>query len=127
MKLDQRSEVVRHRDINSPWGKSWIVDQGSDFSIRRISINPALTLSLQYHGWQPEYWVIMSGDTTVTTDGSETNLGAGDRLAVIPDILYKLTNDSHRNNLEVVEIRVDKYMDENQFVILDNESEINEQ
>ena len=53
-----------------PWGRWEVLDTGEGFAVKRITVKPGATLSLQLHHHREEHWVIVRGRARVTR-GSE--------------------------------------------------------
>ena len=68
-----RSEPALHREVFRPWGSYDSVDGGTRFQVKRLTVKPGGTLSLQMHHHRAEHWIVVSGTAKVTRD-EETKL-----------------------------------------------------
>ncbi len=66
-----------------PWGWYLTLDQGSDYKVKKIHINPNHQFSLQYHEHREEHWIILNGIGHITQDDKETSIQSGE-YAYIP-------------------------------------------
>lgn len=48
-----------------PWGSYQVLDQGVGYQVKRIVVNSDAQLSLQYHKYRSETWVVVSGKASV--------------------------------------------------------------
>lgn len=66
IKRDGRSEAAAHRKVYRPWGAYDSIDNGARFQVKRITVKPGATLSLQMHHHRAEHWIVVSGTAEVT-------------------------------------------------------------
>ena len=57
----EREERVLHRKVYRPWGWYDTIDEGENFKVKRIQVNPGASLSLQKHTKRAEHWVVVKG------------------------------------------------------------------
>ena len=56
---------------NRPWGWFLTLDEGKDYKVKKIFVNPKSRFSLQYHKHRTEDWVVVQGVGLLTQDDSE--------------------------------------------------------
>ena len=61
-----RPETQNHRQVYRPWGCYDSIDADEGFQVKRITVNPGATLSLQKHHHRAEHWIVVSGTAEVT-------------------------------------------------------------
>jgi mannose-1-phosphate guanylyltransferase/mannose-6-phosphate isomerase len=66
LKLRGRTEATTHRKVYRPWGAYEGVDLSGRFQVKRITVKPGGTLSLQMHHHRAEHWVVVTGTARVT-------------------------------------------------------------
>ena len=44
--------------VNKPWGSFEILDNGKNYLVKKISVNPGGILSLQRHKYRSEHWIV---------------------------------------------------------------------
>ncbi len=49
-----------------PWGEFTALDEGAGWYLKTIRILPGKRLSLQYHHFRSEFWMLLEGDATAT-------------------------------------------------------------
>ncbi len=115
LKGDQRSEYLTHRCVYRPWGHYEGVDEGGRFQVKRITVNPGATLSLQMHHHRAEHWVVVSGTARVTR-GKETFILSENESTFIPvGETHRLENPG-KLPLEIIEVQSGAYLGEDDIV-----------
>jgi mannose-1-phosphate guanylyltransferase/mannose-6-phosphate isomerase len=115
LKAEGRSEHQLHRCVHRPWGTYEGVDQGSRFQVKRITVKPGASLSLQMHHHRAEHWVVVSGAAEVTR-GDETFLLRENESTYIPaGVRHRLVNPG-TIPLEIIEIQSGSYLGEDDIV-----------
>jgi mannose-1-phosphate guanylyltransferase/mannose-6-phosphate isomerase len=111
----KREERVLHRKVSRPWGWYDSIDEGDNFKVKRIQVNPGASLSLQRHSKRAEHWVVVKGSAEVT---------CGDKVSVIYEnqSTFIPLGETHRLSnptdipLEIIEVQTGVYLDEDDIV-----------
>ncbi|SEL76561.1 mannose-1-phosphate guanylyltransferase / mannose-6-phosphate isomerase [Pseudoxanthomonas sp. GM95] len=115
LKHDERSQAVLHRKVYRPWGAYDSIDMGARFQVKRITVNPGATLSLQMHHHRAEHWIVVSGTAEVTR-GDEVILLTENQSTYIPlGVTHRLKNPG-RLPLELIEVQSGSYLGEDDIV-----------
>lgn len=115
LKAEGRSEHRLHRCVHRPWGTYEGVDQGPRFQVKRITVKPGASLSLQMHHHRAEHWVVVSGAAEVVR-GDETFLLHENESTYIPaGVRHRLVNPG-TIPLEIIEIQSGSYLGEDDIV-----------
>ena len=56
-----------HRE-ERPWGWFETIDEGDDYKVKKLFVNPKSRFSLQYHNHREEHWTIVEGSGIITLD-----------------------------------------------------------
>jgi len=59
LKAQGRGEALLHRRVNRPWGSYESIDHSERFQVKRITVNPGASLSLQMHHHRAEHWILV--------------------------------------------------------------------
>jgi mannose-1-phosphate guanylyltransferase/mannose-6-phosphate isomerase len=111
--------AVEHRRIYRPWGHYQDVDNAARYRVKRIVVKPGSRLSLQKHFHRSEHWVVVSGTAEVTV-GEEVRLVHENESIYIPiGGIHRLANPG-KIPLELVEVQVGSYLEEDDIVRLDD-------
>ena len=103
-----------------PWGRWEVLDTGPGFAVKRITVKPGATLSLQVHHYRSEHWIIVKGTALVTLGKDTFDLGANQSAFIPVETQHRIENPGG-DNLEFIEIQYGECLDENDIVrIKDN-------
>lgn len=115
LKAEKRSEAAWHRKVYRPWGAYDSIDHGERFQVKRITVKPGGTLSLQMHHHRAEHWIVVSGTAEVTR-GDEVILLAENQSTYIPlGVTHRLRNPG-KFPLELIEVQSGSYLGEDDIV-----------
>ncbi|WP_242875070.1 mannose-1-phosphate guanylyltransferase/mannose-6-phosphate isomerase [Stenotrophomonas maltophilia] len=115
IKHDGRSEAAAHRKVYRPWGAYDSIDNGARFQVKRITVKPGATLSLQMHHHRAEHWIVVSGTAEVTR-GDEVILLSENQSTYIPlGVTHRLKNPG-KLPLELIEVQSGSYLGEDDIV-----------
>ncbi|MBN2770060.1 MAG: mannose-1-phosphate guanylyltransferase/mannose-6-phosphate isomerase [Spirochaetes bacterium] len=109
-----------HRTAHRPWGTYTVLEESSNFKIKRIMVKPGRRLSLQKHMHRSEHWVVVTGTATVEIEGNE-------QIVRPNESVYIKIGDSHRltNNgmvpLNIIETQVGQYVGEDDIIRVDDD------
>jgi mannose-1-phosphate guanylyltransferase/mannose-6-phosphate isomerase len=115
LKRDGRGEAVLHRKVYRPWGAYDSIDTGERFQVKRITVKPGASLSLQMHHHRAEHWVVVRGTARVTR-GDEVLLLTENQSTYIPlGVKHRLENPG-KVPLELIEVQSGSYLGEDDIV-----------
>lgn len=115
LRAEGRDEYRLHRKVHRPWGSYEGIARSDRFQVKRITVNPGATLSLQKHHHRSEHWVVVKGSAVVTRSGEETLL-TEDQSTYIPlGVVHRLSNPGVIP-LEVIEVQTGSYLGEDDIV-----------
>jgi mannose-1-phosphate guanylyltransferase/mannose-6-phosphate isomerase len=110
-----RSEHVFHSKVHRPWGFFESIDNGDRYQVKRLTVKPGASLSLQMHHHRAEHWVVVSGTAKVTR-GEETFILSENESTYIPvGVKHRLENPG-KLILEIIEVQSGSYLDEDDIV-----------
>ena len=115
LNASQRPEGRVHRKVYRPWGYYDAIDMEARFQVKRITIRPGASISLQMHHHRTEHWVVVSGTARVHR-GDEVFLLTENQSAYIPvGVRHRLTNPG-KIPLEIIEVQSGSYLGEDDIV-----------
>ena len=115
LKAGNRSEAVWHRKVYRPWGAYDSIDHGARFQVKRITVKPGGTLSLQMHHHRAEHWVVVSGTAEVTRGDEVLLLGENQSTYIPLGVTHRLRNPG-KLPLELIEVQSGSYLGEDDIV-----------
>ncbi|MBS3905125.1 MAG: mannose-1-phosphate guanylyltransferase/mannose-6-phosphate isomerase [Simkania sp.] len=114
-------QVVEHAEVHRPWGKYTILEKGAQYKIKRISIAPQATVSLQFHQHRSEHWVVVEGTAKVTIGEKEMLVFESESIYVPKGAIHCLHNPGS-SFLEIIEVQVGAYLEEDDIVRVETKS-----
>lgn len=115
LKAQKRQEALSHRKVARPWGAYQSVDNAERFQVKRITVNPGASLSLQMHHHRAEHWIVVKGTARVVK-GDETILLSENQSTYIPlGLTHRLENPGVIP-LELIEVQSGSYLGEDDIV-----------
>lgn len=115
LKASKRSEYLSHREVHRPWGSYDLVDVGLRFQVKRITVKPGASLSLQMHHHRAEHWVVVAG-TALIQRGEDKHILSENQSAYIPlGEKHRLTNPG-KVPLHLIEVASGTYLAEDDVV-----------
>lgn len=115
LKKQQREECNSHKKVLRPWGSFETVDFSDRFKVKRITVNPKASLSLQMHNHRAEHWVVVKGQAHVTCGSKEFVLNEDESTYISMKQKHRLENKTN-SPLEIIEIQTGKYLGEDDIV-----------
>lgn len=112
-KLDKekRIEGISHLKVHRPWGWYMTIDEGKNFKVKRIQVDPGASLSLQKHSKRAEHWVVVKGTAKVENGDKEIILTENESTFIPLGELHRLSNPK-KTPLEIIEVQSGEYLGE---------------
>lgn len=115
LKAHKRPEALVHRRVSRPWGAYQSVDNADRFQVKRITVNPGASLSLQMHHHRAEHWIVVKGTARVVK-GDDAVLLSENQSTYIPlGVTHRLENPGVIP-LELIEVQSGSYLGEDDIV-----------
>ncbi|PWQ98720.1 mannose-1-phosphate guanylyltransferase/mannose-6-phosphate isomerase [Leucothrix arctica] len=115
LKDEGRTEATIHREVNRPWGAYDSIDSGSRFQVKRITVKPGATLSLQKHHHRAEHWIVVRGTAEVTCDENVFLMSENESTYIPLGSTHRLSNPG-KVLLELIEVQSGSYLGEDDIV-----------
>lgn len=115
LKAQNRSEAVTHRKVYRPWGAYQSVDSAERFQVKRITVNPGATLSLQMHHHRAEHWIVVKGTARITKGAEDIMLSENQSVYIPLGVTHRLENPGVIP-LELIEVQSGSYLGEDDIV-----------
>lgn len=111
----QRGEAVLHRRVNRPWGAYECIDSAERFQVKRITVSPGASLSLQLHHHRAEHWIVVKGTARITKGDEVLTLSENQSTYIPLGMAHRLENPG-RIPLEIIEVQSGSYLGEDDIV-----------
>ena len=103
--------------VQRPWGTFATLKEEDGYKVKRITVNPGQSLSLQYHHNRAEHWVVVRG-TAIVQIGDEQHKTLPGQYRYIPlEEKHRLTNVG-KDELVLIEVQCGSYLGEDDIVRL---------
>lgn len=109
-----------HQTAHRPWGTYTVLEESTNFKIKRIVVKPGNRLSLQMHHHRSEHWVVVSGMARVT-NGSEEFFVAPNESTFIPAGCNHRLENQGVLDLVMIEVQSGDYVGEDDIVRFDDQ------
>ena len=116
----KRLEGIYHSKVHRPWGWYMTIDEGANFKVKRIQVNPGASLSLQKHSKRAEHWVVVKGTAKVTRGKKEIILEKNESTFIPLGELHRLANPK-KIPLEIIEVQSGNYLGEDDIERIDDQ------
>ena len=110
-----RSEPALHREVFRPWGSYDSVDGGTRFQVKRLTVKPGATLSLQMHHHRAEHWIVVSGTARITCDEKVFLLSENESTYIPIGAKHRIENPG-KVELHIIEVQSGSYLGEDDIV-----------
>jgi len=115
LKKDGRYEHSLHREVYRPWGSYDSIENGERYQVKRLSVNPGASMSLQMHHHRAEHWIVVSGTARITR-GEEVFLLEENQSTYIPiGTKHRIANPG-KIMLHMIEVQSGSYLGEDDIV-----------
>ena len=111
------SQAVQHRRVARPWGWYDSVDVGPRHQVKRLTVKPGASLSLQKHQHRAEHWVVVRGAAEVTNGDQILVLHENQSTFIPQGQVHRLANPGDML-LEIIEVQSGSYLGEDDIVRL---------
>ncbi len=109
-----------HRTVFRPWGSYTELEKGPRYRIKKITVKPGQSLSLQLHYHRSEHWVVVRGTAKVLLEDEDGKIKEffvheNESVYVPKTRKHRLVNPG-KVPLEIIEIQVGEYVEEDDIV-----------
>lgn len=103
--------------VHRPWGTYASLKEEDGYKVKRITVKPGQSLSLQYHHQRAEHWVVVQGKALVQIGDQEHETHPGQYRYIPLKEKHRLTNIGNEM-LVLIEVQCGSYLGEDDIVRL---------
>jgi len=103
-----------------PWGCYETILKTDGYQIKRITVNPGKRISLQYHNFRSEHWVIVSGSGLATINDEIIGVSKNHHIQIDIKQLHRIENTGNEP-LIFIEVQVGDYLEEDDIVRIEDD------
>jgi len=119
LQRERRNEYRHHQRVHRPWGTFESIGHGGRYQVKRLTVKPGESLSLQMHHHRAEHWIVVSGTARVIRD-DEVMLITENQSTYIPiGAKHRLENPG-TIPLEIIEVQSGSYLGEDDILRFDD-------
>lgn len=118
MENENRKEFIEYTEIYRQWGVYKILEEGNDYKIRKIIVNPNKKLNMHLHNNRTEHWIVIRGIAHIIIDNKKYIIHKGESAFTPKHTAHQLRNKT-KKILEIIEIQNGKDISENDIKTLD--------
>ncbi len=115
LKVQNPKLVHEYRQMTRPWGNYDSVDTGDRHQVKRITVKPGASLSLQMHYHRAEHWIVVKGTAIVTLDDTRKIVSENESIYIPTGAKHRLVNPG-TIPLELIEVQAGSYLGEDDIV-----------
>lgn len=120
LKERQDERAIFHRTMYRPWGFYTVMENSERYLIKKITVIPDKTLSLQLHHHRSEHWVVVSGTACVMKGKEKFFLHNGESTFIKSGVKHRLSNPG-KFPLEIIEVQLGEYVGEDDIIRFDDD------
>lgn len=100
---------------NRPWGNWETIDVGQHHIVKRITIKPQGSVSLQMHNHRSEHWIIVKGIALVTVGNKVKTYSENEHIYIPIQEKHRIANNGPEP-LIFIEIQTGDLLDEKDII-----------
>jgi mannose-1-phosphate guanylyltransferase len=104
-----------HRTVARPWGTYTVLEEGENFKIKRITVKPKSSLSLQMHHHRSEHWVVIHGEANIVNGDRTLTIKHNESTFIPAGSKHRLANQTNEE-LVIIEVQTGSYVGEDDIV-----------
>lgn len=104
--------------IEKPWGWYENLQQDVGYKVKRLYLHPEQKISLQYHTFRNEHWIVVNGDGTLELDDQIKQIKSGDYIFISNKSKHRVT--ARIDGITIIEIQSGSVCEENDIVRLED-------
>ncbi|MGI8812826.1 MAG: phosphomannose isomerase type II C-terminal cupin domain [Pyrinomonadaceae bacterium] len=95
-----------------PWGNFTVLDDQSNYKVKRIEVYPGKRLSYQRHSRRAEHWFVAQGTAKVTLNDQDILVSAGGTVDIAIGDAHRVQNPDADTPLIFIEVQTGDYFGE---------------
>ena len=112
-------EGLCHRKVFRPWGNYVSLVEGKRWQVKQISVKPGEKLSLQFHHYRAEHWIVVKGTAKVEIEGKTNIIGENESVYIPIGAQHRLYNPG-KLDLTLIEVQSGSYLGEDDIIRIED-------
>lgn len=115
LKARNDERALSGQTVYRPWGMYNILEKSGRHNIKKITVKPGHSLSLQMHHHRSEHWVVVKGMACVQMNGDKFFVRPGESTFIRAGDKHRLSNPG-KIPLEIIEVQIGELVEESDIV-----------
>ncbi len=115
LKADGRFEHSLHREVFRPWGSYDSIENGERYQVKRLTVKPGASISLQLHHHRAEHWIVVSGTARITRNDEVFLLEENQSTFIPVGATHRIENPG-KIPVHIIEVQSGSYLGEDDIV-----------
>ena len=115
IKAAGRAEHSLHREVFRPWGSYDSIESGERYQVKRLTVKPGASMSLQLHHHRAEHWIVVSGTARITRNDEVFLLEENQSTYIPLGAKHRIENPG-KIPLHLIEVQSGSYLGEDDIV-----------
>ena len=101
--------------IDKPWGFYQIIEEATDYIVKKLFIKADQETSLQSHNHRSEHWIVVNGFAEITINNATKTLKTNESIYIPSATKHRIANRG-TDALVIIEVWYGKKLDENDII-----------
>ena len=93
-----------------PWGWFKVLQRGDNYCVKELFVEPDMRISLQFHRYRTEDWVVVNGNGTITQGNLETECKVGDTFFIPIEQRHRIMGG--KKGITIIEVQRGKCVED---------------
>ena len=93
-----------------PWGWFKVLQRGDNYCVKELFVEQDMRISLQFHRYRTEDWVVVNGDGIITQGNLETECKVGDTFFIPIEQRHRIMGG--KNGITIIEVQRGKCVED---------------
>ena len=93
-----------------PWGWFKVLQRGDNYCVKELFVEENMRISLQFHRYRTEDWVVVNGDGIITQGNLETDCKVGDTFFIPIEQRHRIMGG--KNGITIIEVQRGKCVED---------------
>ena len=107
-----------------PWGWFKVLQRGDNYCVKELFVEKDMRISLQFHRYRTEDWVVVDGDGEITQGNLETPCKVGDTFFIPIEQRHRIRGG--KNGITIIEVQRGKCLEDDIVRLEDDYNRVEE-
>ena len=117
-KANSSSDIAKRAWVTRLWGRYLTLDEGDDYKVKKLVLDPHKSISLQYHHHRSEYWYVVGPQAKVRLGDEVMLVEKGAPPVVVASGMKHQLSNPNDQPVTIIEIQSGDYLGEDDIIRL---------